>query len=91
MITVEIYTRRFCGYCDAAKNLLNRKGVTFTEYDVTGDPELRRAMMARSNGGMTLPQIFVGTTHVGGCDDLYALERAGQLDPLLQAGQEQSA
>ncbi len=85
-----MYTRRFCGYCDAARSLLKRKGVVFTEHDVTGDPELRRAMIARSNGGMTLPQIFIGATHVGGCDDLYELEAAGRLDPLLQ-GQEQSA
>lgn len=91
MVNVEIYTRRFCGYCDAARALLRRKGVAFTEHDVTGKPELRQAMIARSNGGMTLPQIFIGTTHVGGCDDLYELEAAGRLDPLLQAHQEQTA
>lgn len=91
MVNVEIYTRRFCGYCDAARDLLRRKGVEFTEHDVTGKPELRQAMIARSNGGMTLPQIFIGATHVGGCDDLYALEEAGRLDPLLHADQEQNA
>jgi len=91
MVKVEIYTRRFCGYCDAARALLQRKGVAFTEHDTTGQPELRRQMIDRANGGMTLPQIFVGATHVGGCDDLYALEAEGRLDPLLSAGAEQSA
>jgi glutaredoxin 3 len=91
MVNVEIYTRRFCGYCDAARALLQRKGVTFTEFDVTGNAELRRAMIERSNGGMTLPQIFIGATHVGGCDDLYELEAAGGLDPLLHVDQEQTA
>jgi glutaredoxin 3 len=91
MVNVEIYTRRFCGYCDAARALLQRKGVTFTEHDVTGNAELRRAMIERSNGVMTLPQIFIGATHVGGCDDLYELEAAGGLDPLLHADQEQTA
>jgi glutaredoxin 3 len=91
MVNVEIYTRRFCGYCDAARALLQRKGVAFTEHDTTGKPDLRRQMIERSNGGMTLPQIFIGATHVGGCDDLYALEAEGGLDPLLQAGQEQTA
>jgi glutaredoxin 3 len=85
MVNVEIYTRRFCGYCDAARALLERKGATFTEHDVTGNAELRRAMIARSNGGMTLPQIFIGATHVGGCDELYALDKAGGLDTLLGA------
>jgi glutaredoxin 3 len=91
MVNVEIYTRRFCGYCDAARELLRRKGVAFTEHDVTGNAELRRAMIERSNGGMTLPQIFVGATHVGGCDDLYELDDAGRLDALLHADQEQTA
>jgi glutaredoxin 3 len=91
MVNVEIYTRRFCGYCDAARALLQRKGVTFIEHDTTGKPELRRQMIERSNGGMTLPQIFIGATHVGGCDDLYALESEGKLDLLLAAPQEQTA
>jgi glutaredoxin 3 len=83
MQDVTIYTRKFCGYCSAAKDLLARKGVAFTEIDATGDPAKRQEMMDRS-GGFTFPQIFIGEAHVGGCDDLYALERAGRLDALLQ-------
>jgi glutaredoxin 3 len=83
MKPVEIYTSPLCGYCHAAKRLLTQKGVAFTEYDVSRDNDLRAAMMQRSNGGRTVPQIFVGETHVGGCDDLYALDDAGKLDPLL--------
>jgi glutaredoxin 3 len=83
MAQIEIYTTRSCPYCHAAKRLLERKGAEFTEIDVSGDPEGRSAMVARANGRMTVPQIFIGATHVGGCDDLYALERAGKLDPLL--------
>ncbi|MFY8145723.1 MAG: glutaredoxin 3 [Rhodobacter sp.] len=83
MKPVEIYTSPLCGYCHAAKRLLTQKGVVFTEYDVSRDTDLRAAMMQRSNGGRTVPQIFVGETHVGGCDDLYALDKAGKLDPLL--------
>ena len=83
MAQIEIYTTRSCPYCHAAKRLLASKGAEFTEIDVGGDPNGRSEMVARANGRMTVPQIFIGTTHVGGCDDLYALERAGQLDPLL--------
>ena len=83
MKPVEIYTSPLCGYCHAAKRLLTQKGVAFTEYDVSRDSDLRATMMQRSNGGRTVPQIFVGETHVGGCDDLYALDDAGKLDPLL--------
>ena len=83
MKPVEIYTSPLCGYCHAAKRLLTQKGVAFTEYDVSRDNDLRATMMQRSNGGRTVPQIFVGETHVGGCDDLYALDKAGKLDPLL--------
>jgi glutaredoxin 3 len=83
MKPVEIYTSPLCGYCHAAKRLLTQKGVAFTEYDVSRDNDLRATMMQRSNGGRTVPQIFVGETHVGGCDDLYALDDAGKLDPLL--------
>lgn len=83
MKTVEIYTSPFCGYCHAAKRLLTSKGVAFTEYDISRTPGLRATMMQRAHGRHTVPQIFVGDTHVGGCDDLYALERAGKLDPLL--------
>lgn len=83
MKPVEIYTTPLCGYCHAAKRLLTQKGAAFTEIDVSRDPSLRATMTRRSNGGRTVPQIFVGETHVGGCDDLYALEQAGKLDPLL--------
>jgi glutaredoxin 3 len=83
MERIEIYTTRFCGYCQSAKALLRRKGVTFSEIDVTGDQEARSRMVERANGRMTVPQIFIGSTHVGGFDDLYDLERAGRLDPLL--------
>ena len=85
MPAVEIYTREFCGYCDAAKALLRRKGVTFTEIDVTGNRERREEMTSRADGRMTVPQIFIGSTHVGGCDELYALDQSGELDPLLSA------
>ncbi|MDE3121038.1 MAG: glutaredoxin 3 [Paracoccaceae bacterium] len=83
MKPIEIYTSPTCGYCHAAKRLLTQKGAAFTEYDVSREPGLRRTMMDRANGGYTVPQIFIGGTHVGGCDDLYALDRAGKLDPLL--------
>ena len=85
MPAVEIYTREFCGYCDAAKALLRRKGVTFTEIDVTGNRERRAEMTSRAQGRMTVPQIFIGPTHIGGCDELYALDQSGELDPLLLA------
>jgi glutaredoxin 3 len=80
---IEIYTTRYCPYCHAAKRLLTHKAVEFTEIDVSGDPKRRSEMAARARGRMTVPQIFVGPAHVGGYDDLYALERAGKLDPLL--------
>jgi glutaredoxin 3 len=83
MVPVEIYTTTYCSYCEWAKELLIRKGVEFKEIDVGGDRELRAAMTARANGRSTVPQIFIGATHVGGCDELYALDDAGQLDPLL--------
>lgn len=83
MAPVEIYTTPYCGYCRAAKALLTRKNVPFTEIDVSADPALRQAMIARANGRMTVPQIFIGDTHVGGSDDLHALDRAGKLDALL--------
>jgi glutaredoxin 3 len=83
MAQIEIYTTRSCPYCHAAKRLLASKGAEFTEIDVSGDSKGRSEMVARANGRMTVPQIFIGTTHVGGCDDLYALDRAGKLDPLL--------
>ena len=85
MARIEIYTTRFCGYCRAAKALLKRKGVPFTEIDVSGDYEARGRMVERAGGRYTVPQIFVGQTHVGGADELCALDRAGRLDPLLHA------
>ncbi|TMJ50015.1 MAG: glutaredoxin 3 [Alphaproteobacteria bacterium] len=85
MVPVVIYTRAYCSYCTWAKELLRRKGVTFDEIDVTGRQERRAEMIRRANGEITTPQIFIGSTHVGGCDELYALERAGRLDALLAA------
>jgi glutaredoxin 3 len=84
MKDIIIYTTPTCGYCHAAKRLLTTKGASFQEISVAGDPALRQEMMARS-GRQTVPQIFIGGQHVGGCDDLYALERAGKLDPMLAA------
>ncbi|WP_425050984.1 glutaredoxin 3 [Psychromarinibacter sp. S121] len=84
MQTVEIYTTPTCGFCMMAKRLLGSKGVDFNEIDVSRDPDKRQQMMKRANGGYTVPQIFVGDIHVGGCDDLMALDRAGKLDPLLK-------
>lgn len=85
MPAIEIYTSPLCGFCHAAKRLLNEKSASFTEHDVTRDPSRRKEMMQRANGRHTVPQIFIGERHVGGCDDLYALERSGKLDPLLTA------
>ncbi len=84
MQPVTIYTSALCGYCHAAKRLLTQKNVEFDEIDVGFDPDRRQEMMARAHGRHTVPQIFVGDLHVGGCDDLYDLERAGKLDALLQ-------
>lgn len=83
MKPVEIYTSPLCGYCHAAKRLLTKKGVAFTEHDVSRDSSLRVQMLQRAKGGRTVPQIFVGETHVGGSDDLHALDYAGKLDALL--------
>jgi glutaredoxin 3 len=85
MAEVVIYTRDFCYYSDAARDLLTRKGVTFKEINATGNRELRNEMIERANGGRTFPQVFIGDTHVGGCDELYALEEQGKLDALLAA------
>lgn len=84
MADITIYTRQFCGYCARAKQLLSEKGAAFTEKDATDSAALRAEMRERS-GRATFPQIFIGDTHVGGCDDLVALDRAGKLDPLLAA------
>ena len=85
MASVEIYTSPLCGYCHAAKRLLTQKGVTYAETDVARDPAQRRVMMDRAGGRQTVPQIFIDGQHIGGCDDLFALDRAGGLDPLLAA------
>ena len=84
MASVVIYTRQFCGYCSAAKKLLETKGVAYQEHDATYAPELRQEMIERA-GRNTFPQIFINDRHVGGCDDLHALDRAGELDALLAA------
>lgn len=86
MKPVEIYTSPLCGFCHAAKRLLTQKGVNFAEVDIMAHPDRKPEMLRRANGGRTVPQIFIGGTHVGGCDDLYALERAGKLDAMLAAG-----
>lgn len=83
MALVEIYTTPLCGYCHAAKRLLASKDVTFAETDVSRDPALRAVMAERAGGRRSVPQIFIDGTHVGGCDDLYALDSAGRLDALL--------
>jgi len=82
---IDIYTKFACPYCVRAKMLLSKKGVEFEEHDITFGGTGREEMQARAPGAMTVPQIFIGETHVGGCDDLYALDRAGKLDPLLAA------
>jgi glutaredoxin 3 len=84
---VEIYTRPGCGYCSAAKSLLTRKKAVFTEFDLAKDATLRQQMWDRAGAGSTFPQIFIGETHVGGCDELYALDREGKLDAMLTAEQ----
>jgi glutaredoxin 3 len=81
---VEIYTRPGCGYCSAAKSLLTRKKAAFTEFDVAKNPSWRAEMYDRAGQGSTFPQIWIGGTHVGGCDDLYALDREGKLDGMLE-------
>lgn len=83
MKAVEIYTTPTCGYCQAAKRLLSQKGASFTEIDVARNPDLRPVMSQRAGGRRTVPQIFIGGTHVGGCDDLYDLDASGKLDLLL--------
>jgi glutaredoxin 3 len=87
---IEIYTRPGCGYCSAAKSLLTRKKAEFTELSVANDPAYRDQMYDRAGAGSTFPQIFIGSLHVGGCDELYALDREGKLDGLL-AGEKASS
>jgi glutaredoxin 3 len=82
-MSVTIYTKPLCPYCAAALDLLNEKGVAYKELDISGKPELRAEMIRRSGGRMTVPQIFAGERHLGGCDDIYALDQRGELDPVL--------
>lgn len=86
MVDVTIYTRMMCSYCAAAKRLLDRKGVSYTEHDASFSSELRQEMIQRANGRSTFPQIFIGQTHVGGSDELHQLESDGRLDALLEGG-----
>ena len=83
MITGELYTSPRCGVCHSAKRLLSQKGVSFSEINILAQPDRKGEMIKRANGGRTVPQIFIGDIHVGGCDDLFALDRAGKLDNLL--------
>ncbi|HTK79160.1 MAG TPA: glutaredoxin 3 [Rhizomicrobium sp.] len=85
MPKIKIYTTPICPYCVRAKALLKKKGASFEEVDVFMDTDARVEMESKSGGRYTVPQVFIGERHVGGCDDLYALERAGELDPLLKA------
>lgn len=85
MKSVEIYTTPICGFCRMAKSLLDKKGVSYTEIDVMVNPSKKSEMVSRANGGRSVPQIFIDNAHVGGCDDLYELERAGRLDGMLAA------
>lgn len=85
MPPITIYTKGWCPYCAAAKKLLDDKGAAFTEIDIEAKPEKRAEMIQKAGGRTTVPQIFIGERHVGGCDDLYALDERGQLEALLQA------
>ena len=83
MAQVEVYTTMFCPYCSRAKALLERKGVAYEEISLDEEPQRRGEMLQRAHGGRTVPQIFINGEHIGGCDDMMALERAGRLDPKL--------
>ena len=83
MKNIEIYTSPLCGFCHAAKRLLDSKGVDYTEYNILTDPKLKPEMIERTNGARTVPQIFIDGIGIGGCDDLYALESSGKLDGAL--------
>jgi glutaredoxin 3 len=85
MSNVVIYTKDYCPFCHRAKALLESKGVAFTEYDIAAQPELRDEMINKANGGSTVPQIFINDAHIGGCDDMMAIEAQGKLDTLLSA------
>jgi glutaredoxin 3 len=80
---ITIYTKPFCPFCARAKQLLGAKGASFTEIDISAEPDKRQEMLQRAPGRSTVPQIFIGDTHVGGCDDLFALDSRGELDKLL--------
>lgn len=84
MAKIEIYTKSTCPYCARAKALLAQKGAAYREIDVERHPDKRAEMVARANGGNTVPQIFINDAHIGGCDDIHALDAAGGLDPLLR-------
>ena len=85
MPAVTIYTKDWCPYCRAARDLLRQKGVAFEEIEISGKPEARNRMIQRAGGRSTVPQVFIDDRHVGGCDDLYALDARGELDALLAA------
>ena len=85
MQKIELYTKGYCSFCKRAKALLEFKGASFTDFEIDKQPELRAPMIARTNGRSSVPQIFIGDTYVGGCDELFALESAGKLDSLLQS------
>lgn len=85
MAKIEVYSGQFCGYCQRAKALLKQRGLEFVEYDVQSAPEKREEMVHRAPGARTIPQIFINDRHVGGCDDLYALDRKGELDSWLKS------
>ena len=86
MAKIEIYSSLFCPYCTRARRLLDQKGVEYSDIDVIADTSKRSEMIRRAGGRTSVPQIFIGETHVGGCEELYALERQGKLDALLQGG-----
>lgn len=83
MTSVEIYTTPLCGFCHAAKRLLTKKGVSYSEIDLSRQPDRRSEMLGRSGGSRTVPQIFIGERHIGGCDELFDLDMDGKLDPML--------
>ena len=85
MSKVEIYTKEYCGFCHRAKALLEQKGIAYKEFKIDAQPELRDEMITRANGGYTVPQIFISSQHIGGCDDIFALESRNELDNLLAA------
>ncbi|MDP2802740.1 MAG: glutaredoxin 3 [Phreatobacter sp.] len=85
MPEIVVYTKDYCPYCHAAKELLRKKGAAFTEVDIQKHPDRRAEMIQKAGGRTTVPQIFIGGKHVGGCDDIHALDGAGKLDPMIAA------